>query len=114
METHKCNKEKEIERLTTNGGWIMDNIKSITTKIEKLDTKLDTLTQILTTGEGKIGVLNKAVFGPDGLNCQVQNIKQDINQFKGMATGIKALVVFSASNFFALVGVIIALFTYLK
>lgn len=89
MVSHKCNKEKEIERLATNGDWLMQNLKDVKDQINSMNNKIDTLTNILTSGDGKINVLNKAVFNPDGLINQVRDIRQEINQFKGTYIVIK-------------------------
>ena len=57
-----CTKEKEIVEMATNQKWIMS-------KLEEIAPKINEMHETFTQGEGKIKVLNKAIFGNGKPGC---------------------------------------------
>lgn len=78
MTKHSCNKEKELAEMGTNQKWIMEQMKDIVPKINNMH-------DVFTSGEGKIKVLNKTIFGngKKGLLERVENIETLINKAEG-------------------------------
>ena len=81
-----CTKEKEIVEMATNQKWIMRTLEDIAPKINDMH---ETFTQ----GEGKIKVLNKAIFGngKPGIIERVEKIEETFAKFEGGQIVVKTM-----------------------
>lgn len=75
----KCSKEQELTKLQTDMEWVKKACENMIPKIDDMHTTF-------LKGEGKIGVLNKEVFGngKKGLRDSVNDLKVRLAYYSGI------------------------------